>query len=230
MYCAKFAPRTPGVARLRVAFEPEAKSKGVELDFLGLFNLRIGDPAPPPPPGKHFDFEYLIPRTYAGAIRTGISAIWGGNDEAYSSAPRGGAMSGVVTQLSTPRFTHELVIGYAPFPGRTYVHPLKWYARGRRAWYFGLGVIAPATSSDGGTKAAWLRSLYVGREHEVAQGVSLALVGVIRRADRLADGINVDDVVPAGTSLTKTEVQLGVGLVLNLTPDFFKTAGTVGGK
>jgi hypothetical protein len=239
MACAKFVSRTPGVARLRIMLQPVgAEPRGIELDLFGAkIGLRIGDLSPPAHDPKQLDFEYLIPRIYSGAIRLGLSTVWGAHDVAYTSAPRGGGAGGLVSELSSSRFTNELVVGYAPFPesfsqreGRDYVHPLTWDARHRFAPYFGLGVVSAAPSSEGGTKSAWLRSVYLGGEYEIFQGASIAAAFVIRRAERRADGVMVGELVPSGTALTDMKTQFGIGLVLNFTPDFFKVAATVGAK
>jgi hypothetical protein len=182
-------------------------------------------------------FEYLIPRIYSGAIRVGLSAVVGAGDVAYTSNPRGGAAGGVVSELPSSALTYEVVVGYAPFlsafsqrEGRDYVHPVTWYERRRFAPYFGLGVVSAATSPDGGTRPAWLRSVYLGVEYELFHGASIAAGLVVRRADRLAGGLRVGDAVPDGTVLTDTRTELGAGVVFNFTPDFFKVAASVGAK
>jgi len=123
----------------------------------------------------------------------------------------------------------ELAIGYAPFllsksekaGGRTYTPDENQWVR--FAPYFGVGVLS---SAAGGTGVDWLRSLYFGVEYELTPGTSLAVAGVLRRTDALANGLSVGMAVDPSVTKTHTLFGWGLGAVFNVTPSFFQFAAS----
>ncbi|MFT7624079.1 MAG: hypothetical protein ACI9WU_003265, partial [Myxococcota bacterium] len=83
--------------------------------------------------------------------------------------------------------------------------------------YVGIGVLS--VTGDGAFDA--LKSIHVGVEWEPTSNFSIALTGVVRRVTRLAGGVTVGSPV-TGDVPTVTEPHFGLGVVINLSPDFFK--------
>ena len=253
--CAKFAPRTPGVSVLTVAVTPAASAARVVTrtfttttttkEIAGVAQPLVKetltvdvDTAAPPPTTKTFELELLVPRIYSGALRVGFGSVFGASDDAYSIRKTPGSDVGELVQGNRARIVTELVIGYAPFwealrqqgQGREYIRPKKLFSYYRLAPYFGLGVasVAAGGSSDG--EVTWLRSFHIGGEFELSHGFSIAASLVARRRDHLVEGVTVGGPVPLDMTLTESKLDVGFGLVVNFTPEFFKFATSVGAK
>jgi hypothetical protein len=139
-----------------------------------------------------------------------------------------------VTDEGPARWNTEVVAGYAPFlqafgrhRGKDAFRLYKPYSYMRLSPYIGLGIVGVSTTTSG-TEARWLRSFYVGVEYEVFSSMSIALTAVWRRTDTLAGGLTVGGPTPT-TSVTRTHLDGGLGIVFNFTPEFFRFAPTVGG-
>ena len=172
-------------------------------------------------------YELYVPTAYGGALRLGLGGVWAPSlGHNYSAKATGMSNLAQIVDSDASAVAMDLVIGYAPFlfnrdnrfGGRVYNSERFW----RWAPYFGIGAI----SSSGGSKPEWLRSIYFGFEYELTPGSSLAIAGVIRRVDELANTYKEGDVVPVGMTITDTTFKLGAAIVFNFTPAFFKFATT----
>lgn len=168
--------------------------------------------------------EFVVEEHYSGALRIGVGAAFGGARDGHyevRTVPESGQPE--VTADSTGFATIELVLGYAAFlesEGRP--------SRGCRAtpWcfapYFGVGVLSATPDDD----VRFLTSLYLGLEIEPVRNFSIAAAAMGRRATRLADGFDVGGPATTGTDVTTNAFALGFGIVLNLSPSFFKVAAS----
>lgn len=204
-----------------------------------LCAVNVTPPPPPekppsggstPPKGRVFSYEFYVPRAFGGALRIGFGAIHvEGLAHAYGVRKVVGSDFSQIVDGGADPVSAELVIGYAPFlfakasaaGGRTYTSDENAWAR--VAPYFGVGVLS---SSPSASKAEFLRSFYLGLEYELTPGSSIAIVGVLRRVDALASGLNVGMTVDSTTNISRTTFDLGWGLVFNVTPGFFQFAAS----
>ncbi|HRC58081.1 MAG TPA: hypothetical protein PKU97_19290 [Kofleriaceae bacterium] len=154
-------------------------------------------------------------------LRVGVSAIYDGSlGDHYTTRQQPAGELHEIVNLGGSAGAIEMVVGYAPFlTPRTFTDAKPYY---RFSPYLGLGVLS--STSDG---VQWLRSVYLGAEFDLAQGCSVALTGVLRRSEYLADGLAVGDMVAKDTDVTKSGLSLGVGLVFNFTPEFLTFASSV---
>ena len=188
-----FAPRKPGVHPLTVSLESKPTDKVVT--------------------------ELTVETAYAGAIRIGVGAIFGGGrDRSYTALTLPGSGQAEITTSEGGAMDTEIVIGAAAFldpGGRTYVasSPTRW------APYFGIGIL-----NQTATGFELLKSVHLGAEYEVSRQFSIALTLVGRRVTRLADGLEVGDPIDASTVPTRSGYELGVGVVVNVSPEFLKLA------
>lgn len=170
--------------------------------------------------GEVLTHELVVQQTYNGALRTGIAFVGGGAVDAdYAAATLAGASTQEVVATSRGGADVELVVGFAPFldPGGRPANgceqaPLCF------APYVGLGVVAPSASG-----LDVLKSVHVGAEWEPVSSFSLSATLVTRRVTRLADGVHVGSPTQ-GAPATTEGWGLGAGVVLNVTPSFFKLA------
>jgi hypothetical protein len=172
-----------------------------------------------------YRFEFYVPQAYSGALRLGVSAIHvAGLAHNYGLRQAAGASFSEIVDNGADPYAYELVVGYSvfllnlPCGGRVYHVDDPWW--GRFALYGGIGALSSSPSS----KLEWLRSLYLGPEYEISPSSSIALTGVVRRVDELANGLSPGMTVSTGTSLTRPTYELGIGFVVNFTPSFFQFA------
>ena len=168
--------------------------------------------------------DLLVLKRYVGAFRTGVAVIGLAPDRTFArrTAP-GSTQAEIVQSELTPL---ELVVGYSIFrsslggPGRSYFQR-NGEARqdDRLGLYLGFGALSLA----GGTNVDFLKSVHLGVEVEVGPHLAIALTGVLRRVDRLGFGADIG--APAGADVpTENRYVPGVGLVVNISPEFFKFA------
>lgn len=250
-YEAHAAPRTPGVVPIAlettVTSQDQKKTtkhtirstkktsasatEAVDEDVMET----VAEPSSATTTSKHV-IELLVPQVYSGALRVGLSMIWGAADHSYSVEKMGDGGVATVVDHGPARWNTELVAGYAPFwqaftrkRGRDSFRLWKPWSINRFSPYFGLGIASAATSNTG-TQLRWLRSFYVGFEYEVFATCSIALTYVARRTDTKVDGIIVGEPVAAGTNVTTTHLDSGVALIFSFSPEFFQFASSVGGS
>ncbi|MEM9455270.1 MAG: hypothetical protein AAGF11_13900 [Myxococcota bacterium] len=172
--------------------------------------------------------EFVVDRTYAGAVRLGFGIVYadavdrhyeartiGTNEQAQIVATRGGNSG------------FELVLGYAPYVfdyiqnrghGRSYTNTRLRDRAGGFAPFAGLGLVE---ASDTGVEV--LKSLHMGLEWEPTPNFSIAATAVSRRVTRLTEGAQVGDPV-TGEVPTREVIRWGGGVVLNFSTDFFRIA------
>lgn len=170
--------------------------------------------------GTTYRYELLVQKTYAGALRTGIGFAFGGAlDASYGSATAAGSDQAEVVATSRGGVDVELVVGFAPFlrPGG---RPATGCVRIERCFapYVGVGIIAPRASG-----VDVLTSVHAGLEWEPVKTFSIAGTAAVRRVTRLADGVAVGSPT-VGAPPTTEGWGVGVGVVLNVSPEFFKVA------
>jgi hypothetical protein len=166
--------------------------------------------------------ELSVLRPHAGAIRVGLAAVFGDDaaPETYAARTPPGSSTQVLHETAAGGRAVELVLGVAPYffdllcyGGRTYERRDNVYV----APFIGFGVVSlDASGLDS------FKSLHLGLEAELIPQLSVGLTWVIRRVDRLANGLmeyspTTNDQVPM-----KSDVGFGVGLVINATPEIFK--------
>ncbi|MCC7540611.1 MAG: hypothetical protein IT379_30630 [Deltaproteobacteria bacterium] len=194
----RFVPRRPGVIDL-----------GVKLDDVPTRS-----------------FELIVDARFLGAIRLGIGAVtFGAVDRAYRSSLQPGSMQSEITAERFDDVDLELVLGFSLFVfdmiegGRGYLDGPNYLF----APYLGLGLIGEGA---GGTRA--LTSLWTGFEIEITPSSSIALGVVLRRVTRLAGGFDVGDAVDADTRFTTSRIGVGLGILINVSPEFARVAGLPG--
>lgn len=164
--------------------------------------------------------EFLVEPVYVGAVRLGVAMLAGGaTDRGYGVRKVAGSSQQEVVVTSRHKADLELVLGYS-----AYLSP-RGYANAsifRVEPYVGIGVL-----NDSPTGLQTLKSLHAGVEWEPSANFGIALTGVVRRVTRLADGVQVGSPV-TGSAPTQEQVDLGVGLVFNLSPEFFRVARSEG--
>lgn len=196
-----FAPRKPGFAPLEVRLSDAQ-------------NQLVADP---------LKIEFWIEATYSGAFRVGVAGILMGSlDERYRAETRPGSQQREIVQESSSVMDLDVVIGYAPY-----------LDEGGRAGsgcesapfcfnpYFGLGLLSASSGGD----LQWLKSVHLGVEWELTEAFAVGLTANLRRVERLARGFSpgypVDGDVP-----TDDKFVFGVGLVINLSPEFLKVGAS----
>lgn len=170
----------------------------------------------------------VIDTVYAGAVRLGVGAIFG---EAVShqynvvTAPGSGQREIGLAYSGGAEF--ELVVGASAFVwdlfssrrGRTYVSPRPWWSYVLPSPFVGLGVVGTL-----GDKFTAFQSLHLGGEWEFTRSFTIGVTAVLRRTTRLNDGLVVGSPVSDSNveSSTHQELNWGLGLVVNFSPEFLQ--------
>lgn len=167
-----------------------------------------------------YPVELIVEETYVGAIRLGVAALFNDAvDRSYEARTYPGSKQAEIGATTFGHVNAEIVLGFAP-----YLFDYLKTGEGRPAItkgtglapYFGIGLL-----NANGTGIELVKSIHLGLEYQFAPSFSLALTGVGRRVNRLPPGFTVGSPV-TGTVPTTTGFGLGVGLVLNFSPEFFK--------
>ena len=175
--------------------------------------------------------ELIVETTYSGAIRIGFGMVFGGAvDRRYTAQAYPGSDQSEIVANGGGDLDIELVVGIAPFL-ETFMGG-RGYHSGRNlttfpfglAPYVGLGLIG---SRVGG--AEFLTSFYFGLEWEPIQNFSVAATIVARRVHRLLPGLSVGDAVAPGAVLSREGYELGLGIVINVSPEFLQFTGAIAG-
>lgn len=196
-----FAPRKPGFAPL-------------EVRLLDGQNQLVADP---------LKVEFWIEATYSGAFRVGVAGIvMGALDERYRAETRPGSQQREIVEKGSSVMDLDVVIGYSP-----YLDPGGRAGSGCESApfcfnpYFGLGLLSASSGGD----LQWLKSVHLGVEWELTEAFAIGLTANLRRVERLARGFApgypVDGEVP-----TDDKFVFGVGLVINLSPEFLKVGAS----
>jgi len=178
--------------------------------------------------------ELAVKNVYIGAVRLGVSGLYTAANH-YAEVAYPGTGAKVLQNMSEGwELRPELVVGYAGFfAPRTYTFGERFGWTGRRkgrgweyisqhfAGYLGLGVLA----ADGADILP-LSSVYLGVEWEPAPDFSITPTLALRRGERLNPPYQEGDRLPSGTtvaSLTTMTANIGFGLVVSVSPRFFRT-------
>jgi len=169
--------------------------------------------------------EFIVEQTYGAAVRLGLAVVGGSAvDREYEVRSLATGQQSVAAK-SFGTVNAELVLGFAPFidffrGGRGYSN---WNNLSRFPFgispYVGIGVVNASQNS-----LEVFKSIYLGGEWEISGNFSIAVTWVGRRVTRLADGVSEGMPVPEGTVTTVTGFDYGWGVILNLSPDFFRIA------
>jgi hypothetical protein len=201
-----FAPREPGDADLKIKILGENNAVTAERTL-----------------------EFIIDRTYAGAVRLGVAVVFANAvDREYAARTVGNSQQAEIVATKAGRTGFEVVLGYAPYAfdyiqnrgrGRSYANTSLRDRAGGFAPYAGLGLLAAS-----GTGVEILKSVHMGLEWEPTPNFSIGLTAVARRVTRLGDGLSVGSPV-TGDVPTQEVIRWGGALVLNFSTEFFRTAG-----
>jgi len=167
--------------------------------------------------------EFFVETTYVGAIRVGVAGIFlGGLDATYKIGMVGNSQQAEIVAQQRPDVDVDIVVGYAAYfdPGGRGVNGCSM-----KPWcfapYVGIGILSP--TADG---VNWLKSVHLGLEWEPVPNFSVAVTAAVRRAERLADGYKVGAPIQMGSDIpTRDAWEVGLGVVINVSPDLFKFAG-----
>ncbi len=195
-----FAPRRPGAAPLTITLFDNQRAQ-------------VGDP---------LGIEFWIEETYSGAFRAGIAGIFlGGVERRHHAVTRGNSLQPEIEVSGRNLMDVDLMLGYSPYLD----------SGGRAATgcdnapfcfnpYFGIGLVSVDGGSGGGG-IDWLKSVHLGVEWEISPAFAVAVTANLRRVQRLAGGLHPGDPIE-GDIPTENRYVFGVGLVVNLSPAFFK--------
>lgn len=124
--------------------------------------------------------------------------------------------------METGGYDLEIVAGFAAFldkGGRGY----SSHDYSRFAPYLGIGLLSQGADGE----VDFLKSVHLGVEWELTPTFSLASTVVLRRVTRLAPGVALGGPVQ-GDVPTVTRQSVGLGFVLNVSPEFLRV-GSLGG-
>ncbi len=178
--------------------------------------------------------ELVVEKSYAGAIRLGLGVVFPpgslNRDRTYQAVQRPGSDQHEIVATDAGPAEFELVLGYAPYAfdfigegtGRRYVGQTLRERSAGFAPYIGLGALqANATGVE------LLKSIHLGIEWEPQRNFSIAFTLIARRVKRLASGYALEQAVAAGFEIpTRQTIRFAFGLVLNLSPEFFRFASS----
>lgn len=190
----------------------------------GVHTLTLTMKAKAPATDDATKIDITVDEVYAGAIRLGVGAVFGGaRDRTFTAQALPGSGQAEITTSDGGRMDAELVLGASVFfdkGGRSYNigEPGHW------APYFGIGLL---NQSQSGFEL--LKSIHLGLEYEISRQFSIAFTLVGRKVTRLADGLDVGDPISTMTVPTRTGYEVGVGVVVNLSPEFLKVAKSPAG-
>ena len=169
---------------------------------------------------------FKMENRYFGAVRTGIGVLWSPLEREYGAVMSGGTNTGSyygVTAGDGLGVTHvELLFGFSFF-----FKLMNEYAHGElglpshragMGWYLGGGLL-----SGGETGMLALSGLYTGPELLIGPDMSIGLVAGIRRANVQHPNYEVGQAIAAAVTVAEhSGAAFAVGLLVNLSPDFFK--------
>lgn len=185
-----------------------------------------------------YGVDFIVDQPYSGGLRIGFGYLTNLKDENFSSHKLPGSDQSQI--LSTNASPIELVLGYTLYldafgNGRTYglKYGTGWEYLGNvitrhLGVYVGVGVLGVQS-----TNVDFLKSIHVGLEVELSRNISFAITYYTRRSSKLPENLNLHVGGPApdgGDIPGDSELTHGLGLVVNVTSDFFKFAVNPLGK
>lgn len=171
-------------------------------------------------------FELFVEKSYSGALRVGLGVLGGPTvDHDYKAVRVDSSAQNEIVAVTGGRAEFELVAGYAPFvfdgkKGRAYDSTRLCQRACGFAPYIGLGVLNVSAP----TGLEFLKSVHLGLEWEPQRNVSIALTAIARRVTELRPGYAVGSPIVGTDVPTRERLAFGVGLVINLTPEFLRFA------
>jgi hypothetical protein len=172
----------------------------------------------------------VVEKVYAGSARFGVAAIFGpAVSHQYRVVTAPGSMQREIGLSSSGSAEFELVVGASAFVwdllsatrGRTFITPRPWWSIVLPSPFVGIGAVGTL-----GDKVTAFQSLHLGGEWEFARSVSLSVTAVLRRTTRLNQGLVVGSPVSETeiVNSTHSELNWGLGLVVNFSPDLLQIA------
>jgi len=210
------APRIPTEVIYKT-FAP--RQAGQEAPIL----VQVQGPDDPEP--RQNMLELYVEATYVGAFRMGIAGVFlGGQDAHYSASTIPNSQQSEIVAQPGSLLDVDIVLGYAVFFDSGGRSPNGCESR---PWcfapYVGVGLLSPNEQG-----VDWFKSFHLGAEWEPVPNFSIALTGALRRVERLQRGAIVGGPVMAGQGVpTRQAWHVGVGIVINLSPDFAKISGAI---
>lgn len=167
--------------------------------------------------------DVVVTQRYIGAFRAGVAAVFLQPDRTFEARTVPGSTTAEIKQVKTT--PAELVLGYSVYLSSLYGNGRSYFRRdgeARQDNYVGL-FLGFGAASFAAQNFDYLKSLHLGVEVELGPHVALAVTGALRRVDQLADGVKLDGPIAAnGTVPVNSEYKLGLAVVLNISPSFFK--------
>jgi len=154
-------------------------------------------------------------------FRVGVAGVFfGAVDGKYKARRAQGAAQTELGVADIAPLDIEFVVSFAPYfdaggRGATGCDAAPWCF----APYIAIGAIAP-NSDD----VEFFKSLHLGVEWEPISNFSIAVTGVARRVTRLEDDAHIGVPVFEDDLPTTQTIGLGLGVVINVSPDFFRIA------
>ncbi len=204
-YGRAFVPRQPGAFDLTLTLEDNAQNTHTEI------------------------VELQVVETFSGAVRLGLGVNmgWSRQQLEVGTAPASQTPEILNAAPDGMDTKGELVLGYAPFMqrgGRDYLDQRGVWKR--VAPYIGLGLAS--TQFDDVPSLSILSSAYLGAEVELNPSSSVAVGLAVNWEKGLPAGYAVGSPAPAGSTTDTLSTRLratpALGVVLNLSPEFFKVA------
>lgn len=196
-----FVPRRPGTADLQIQLYDKASDELLDEGTI----------------------EFFVETTYNGAFRLGVGAVFlGAVDAQYSARTVAGSSQAELVAESEDDVNVDIILGYTAYldaDGRPQTGCVS------KPWcfapYFGLGLLSPRTDGE----VDFLKSIHLGAEWEPVPNMAIGVTAVLRRVSRLAPGARVGQPIDPNSDVpTVSEWTVGLGVVLNLSPDFLRTA------
>ncbi|MFM7200960.1 MAG: hypothetical protein ACKO6N_09240 [Myxococcota bacterium] len=159
-------------------------------------------------------FSFQVQRQYVGALKASVAfPTLDAVDRRYDVYRPVGSDQGQLVEVDSGVVDVELVMGYKHF----FQPALEGEVKNRLGVYFGVGVLK---GSDGGVN--FLQSYYLGLDYGNAY-FSVALAGVLRQTDRLAEGLEVGDPVTSSADIRlNSAFRFGVAVVVSPAPELLQ--------
>ena len=163
--------------------------------------------------------EFWIDETYAGSFRLGVAGVFfNAVDQQFAKVTRPNAQQAEIIAEDDNIMDLDVVVGYSAYldaGGRPGIGcdaaPFCFNP------YFGLGIMSASGDGD----VDFLKSVHLGAEWEITPNFALALTANLRRVKRLGGDLKVGSPI-AGDIPTENRFAFGMGVVINLSPDFLR--------
>lgn len=210
------APHEPGYSRLQVEFF----STNSLPDSVAPAAGTTPPAAATASPTNKIGIDVITDQAYSGALRLGVGFATSPIHRYSRFEATTGAQPEIHEDTGRPL---EVVVGYAVYldylfcGGRTY-NVFRCSALRHMSLFFGVSALG-----YDGAKADYLRSIYTGLEFEAGRNISVAVGLNLRRDDEL-DGAFIGGPIPPSGIPTRTRIAPGLGIVFNVSSEFFEFA------